>query len=86
MDPRRFGDVTKVADRSATHIHPQFDLASLTRVVATTSIRFRLLEQGAFCRDDPVSRFLGNGLVPICVQHPRTCTRQLAPTLNLAAR
>ena len=54
-----------------------FDLASLTKVVATTSVVFRLLERGALRLDDLVSRFLPGDFGNIRLSHLLTHTSGL---------
>lgn len=60
-----------------------FDLASLTKVVATTSLVFRGLEQGAFRLDDPVSRFLPADFGTIRLSHLLTHASGLPGWLDL---
>ena len=50
-----FGALTFDVDASATEIDTIFDLASLTKPMATTSVALRLAEQGALQLDDRVS-------------------------------
>ncbi|MDB4895708.1 MAG: putative beta-lactamase, partial [Firmicutes bacterium] len=60
-----------------------FDLASLTKVIATLPSVLRLLEQGAFRLDDPVSLFFpefrGEGREEIRIRHLLTHTGGLPP-------
>lgn len=60
-----------------------FDLASLTKVVATTSLVFRGVEQGAFRLDDPLTHFLGADFGTIRLTHLLTHTSGLSAWLDL---
>ncbi|PSR35076.1 MAG: hypothetical protein C7B46_02670 [Sulfobacillus benefaciens] len=62
-----------------------FDLASLTKVVATTAIAMRLLERGAFRFDDLVSRFLPREFDDIRLTHLLTHTSGLPAWLDLTS-
>ncbi len=79
---RRRGDVVaRVAagrlsyDADAAAVSPEtaFDLASLTKVCATTPAVLRLVDQGALSLDDPVAKwvpdFLGDGKERVTVRH-----------------
>lgn len=67
-----------------------FDLASLTKVVATTTAVMQLVEQGALRLDDPVARywpaFGTRGKERITVRQLLTHFSGLAPDLDLSAR
>ncbi len=64
-----------------------FDLASLTKVVATTTSVMQLVEQGKIRLNDPVSRFVEgfakNGKDAIAIRHLLTHTSGLRPDLPL---
>ena len=65
-----------------------WDLASLTKVVGTTTALMLLVERGAVRLDTPVVAYLpefaGAGTAPITVRHLLTHTSGLRPTLPLA--
>jgi CubicO group peptidase (beta-lactamase class C family) len=65
-----------------------WDLASLTKVVGTTTALMLLVERGAVRLDTPVVSYLpefnGAGTAPITVRHLLTHTSGLRPTLPLA--
>jgi uncharacterized protein YbbC (DUF1343 family) len=64
-----------------------FDLASLTKVVATTSCILQLVERGLIRLDDPVARYLpefgANGKEQVTVRHLLTHTGGLRPIPRL---
>ncbi len=62
-----------------------FDLASLTKVVATTAIAMRLLERGAFRYDDLVSRYVQEDFGPVRLNHLLTHTSGFPAWLDLTA-
>ncbi len=66
-------------------VDTRFDLASLTKVVATTSIFFRLLERGEVRLDDLVSSFLGGGFGTLRLRHLLTHTSGFPAWLDLGA-
>jgi CubicO group peptidase (beta-lactamase class C family) len=53
-----FGRLDYDADASATSRDTIFDLASLTKVIATTSLAMRLVDRGTLDLNDPVKRWL----------------------------
>jgi CubicO group peptidase (beta-lactamase class C family) len=53
-----FGRLDYDADSPATRDDTVFDLASLTKVIATTSVMMRLVDQGRITLDDPVRRWM----------------------------
>ena len=53
-----FGHLTFQPGAAATHLETVFDLASLTKVLATTTLVMRLVERGGLGLDDPVSAHL----------------------------
>ena len=66
---------------------PIFDLASLTKLVATTPSVLQLVEQGRIRLDDPVARFIPGferyGKGGITIRHLLTHTSGLRPDLEL---
>jgi CubicO group peptidase (beta-lactamase class C family) len=52
-----FGRLTFDADAAETAIHTPFDLASLTKVLATTTVVMQLMSDGRLALDEPVSAF-----------------------------
>ena len=63
-----------------------FDIASLTKIVATTSGMMKLFEQGAFALDDPVTKYLPEfqgGESPITIRDLMTHFSGLRPDLDL---
>ncbi len=67
-----------------------FDLASLTKVVATTTAVMQLVESGAIRLDEPVARywpqFAASGKAAITVRQLLTHTSGLRPDIDAAAR
>ncbi len=67
-----------------------FDLASVTKVVATTTSIMQLIEAGRIALDDPVTRYIPefkrHGKSNITVRHLLTHTSGLRPGLNPARR
>ena len=65
-----------------------FDLASLTKVVSTTTIAMLLVEDGRLGLDDPVTRYFPDfgryGKQRISIRHLLTHTSGLRPDLDLA--
>ncbi len=70
-------------ERLPMTVETLFDLASLTKVIATTSLVFRALEQGYFRLDDLVSRFLDQDFGNIRLTHLLTHTSGLPAWMNL---
>src|SRR5207237_8027157 len=64
-----------------------FDLASLTKVIATTTSVMQLVEQGKVRMNDPVAKYLPdfaqNGKADITVRQLMTHYSVLAPDLDL---
>ncbi|MCA1563252.1 MAG: beta-lactamase family protein [Acidobacteria bacterium] len=56
---RAFGTLTYEAEAAPATIETIFDLASLTKVIATTSLAMRAVDDGRLRLDDPVGRWLG---------------------------
>ena len=66
-----------------------FDIASLTKVVATTSCIMKLFEEGRLWSDDPVTNYLPEfqgGQSPITVRDLMTHFSGLRPDLDLEPR
>ncbi|MEO5742298.1 MAG: serine hydrolase domain-containing protein [Vicinamibacterales bacterium] len=53
-----FGRLDYDADADPTHTNTIFDLASLTKVIATTSLVMRLVERGALALNDPIRKWI----------------------------
>jgi CubicO group peptidase (beta-lactamase class C family) len=53
-----FGHLTYDADAPATRLDTIFDLASLTKVIATTTVVMRLAEQARLQLSDPIGRWI----------------------------
>ncbi len=70
-------------ERLPMTVETLFDLASLTKVVATTSMIFRALEQGALRLDDLVSRFLPGEFGTVRISHLMTHTSGFPGWLDL---
>lgn len=58
IGPRAFGWASREPERIAMTPNTMFDMASLTKVVATTPVILRLCEEGYFRLDDALSRFI----------------------------
>lgn len=73
--------------REAMTLDTIFDLASLTKVIATTTAAMQLFEQGKFRMNDPVSKYLPefalNGKDDITIRQLMTHYSGLAPDLDL---
>src|SRR5207253_4557724 len=67
-----------------------FDLASLTKILATTTSIMILIEQGEVCLTDPVVKFIpemkGEGRDAITIEHLLTHTAGFAPDFDLKDR
>ena len=67
------GKLGQAADEPPTTLDTRFDLASLTKVVATTPAILRLCAMGKLSLDDPVARwvpaFVGTGKERVTVRH-----------------
>jgi CubicO group peptidase (beta-lactamase class C family) len=57
LDHQAFGTLTFAEGAPVTEIHTPFDLASLTKVVATTTAVMHLVAEGRLRLDDPVANF-----------------------------
>jgi serine-type D-Ala-D-Ala carboxypeptidase len=62
LDRRAFGTLSFAEGAAATDVHTPFDLASLTKVVATTTALMELVGRGLVRLDDPVADFFGEWL------------------------
>lgn len=76
--------------REAMTLDTIFDLASLTKVIATTTAAMQLFEQGKFRMNDPVSKYLPefaqNGKDDITIRQLMTHYSGLAPDLDLTTQ
>jgi uncharacterized protein YbbC (DUF1343 family)/CubicO group peptidase (beta-lactamase class C family) len=86
---RNFGDRALVPSREPMTDDTIFDVASLTKVVATTTSVMRLVEQGRLRLSDPVMlvipEFGRYGKAAITIRHLLTHTSGLRPDLELEA-
>ncbi len=57
LDRQAFGTLTFEESAPATGIHTPFDLASLTKVIATTTAVMQLVARGMLQLDDPVANY-----------------------------
>ena len=84
---RAFGDRAREPRREPMTVDTIFDLASLTKVVATTTAVLQLVEQGALALDDPVARhwpeFGRHGKAAISVRDLLAHRSGLRPDLDL---
>ena len=83
-----FGDRAVLPAREPMTEDTMFDLASLTKVVATTTSVMQLVEQGRIRLSDPVAAFIPEfakyGKRAITIQHLMTHTSGLRPDLELS--
>lgn len=88
LHARAYGDRARVPSREAMTLDTVFDLASLTKVIATTSAVMSLVEQGRIRLNDPVSTHVRGferfGKGPITVGHLLAHTSGLRPDVDLA--
>jgi uncharacterized protein YbbC (DUF1343 family)/CubicO group peptidase (beta-lactamase class C family) len=84
---RAFGHRAIKPKKLSMTIDTIFDLASLTKVVATTTALMQLVEEGKLCLEDPVARywpeFKANGKENITVRELLTHYSGLRPDLDL---
>ena len=84
---RAFGHRAIKPKKLSMTIDTIFDLASLTKVVATTTALMQLVEEGKLCLEDPVARywpeFKANGKEDITVRELLTHYSGLRPDLDL---
>jgi uncharacterized protein YbbC (DUF1343 family)/CubicO group peptidase (beta-lactamase class C family) len=85
---KAFGDRSLEPTRSAMTVDTIFDLASLTKVIATNTAVMQLAEQGKIRFNDPVSKYIPefaqNGKVDITVRDLLTHYSGLPPDLDLS--
>ena len=84
---KAYGTLTYDVRSRETNTSTMYDLASLTKVIATTSATMRLIDQGVLHLDDTVARFIpafreGQKSV-ITIRHLLTHTSGMAPFLKL---
>jgi len=81
-----FGSRAMVPKREPMTKDTVFDIASLTKVVATTPAIMKLVEQGKVKLDDPAQRFIkefsGNGKEKITIRQLLTHTSGLRPDIS----
>lgn len=84
---KAFGERSLEPTRSAMTVNTIFDLASLTKVVATTTAVMQLVEQGKIRLNDPVVKYIPefgqNGKADITVRDLLTHYSGLPPGLDL---
>jgi uncharacterized protein YbbC (DUF1343 family) len=83
---KAYGSRALVPAREAMTVDTIFDIASLTKIVATTSGLMKLYEQGRFRLDDPVTTYLPEfqgGMSPITIRELVTHFSGLRPDLDL---
>jgi uncharacterized protein YbbC (DUF1343 family)/CubicO group peptidase (beta-lactamase class C family) len=86
---RAYGSRTLIPRREAMTLDTIFDVASLTKVVATTPSVMKLFEQGKIRLDDPVTKYLPEfqgGQSDITVRLLMTHFSGLPPDLDLVPR
>lgn len=85
---KAFGQRSLEPARSAMTVDTVFDLASLTKVVATTTAVMQLLEQGKIRLNDPVAKYIPefaqNGKADITIRDLLTHYSGLPPDLDLS--
>ncbi|MGD2024092.1 MAG: serine hydrolase domain-containing protein, partial [Desulfobacterales bacterium] len=85
---KAFGHRSLVPDPESMTIDTVFDLASLTKVVATTTSIMQLVDSGRISLEDPVTRYIPefkrHGKSGITVQHLLTHMSGLRPGINPA--
>ncbi len=84
---KAYGDRALVPAKEAMTLDTVFDLASLTKVVATTTAVMALVEDGKVRLTDPVAQFIPDfakyGKSRVTVRHLMTHTSGLRPDLDL---
>jgi len=82
------GERALIPSREAMTPDTVFDVASLTKVVSTTTLVILLVEEGRLGLDDPVTRYIPEfgryGKQRISIRHLLTHTSGLRPDLDLA--
>jgi CubicO group peptidase (beta-lactamase class C family) len=83
---KAYGSRALVPAREPMTVDTIFDIASLTKIVATTSALMKLYEEGRFRLDDPVTAYLPEfqgGASPITIRELVTHFSGLRPDLDL---
>ncbi|MBI3405545.1 MAG: serine hydrolase, partial [Acidobacteria bacterium] len=84
---KAYGNRSLIPQREAMTMDTIFDMASLTKVVATTPSVMKLVEQGLVRLNDPVAKYIpefgANGKEDITVRHLMTHTGGLRPIPRL---
>ncbi|HEX7708643.1 MAG TPA: exo-beta-N-acetylmuramidase NamZ domain-containing protein [Thermoanaerobaculia bacterium] len=85
---RAYGQRSIVPVEAPASVDTIYDVASITKVIATAPSIYLLQERGALSIDDPVSRhlpaFIGDGREAITIRHLLTHTSGLRPGLPLS--
>ena len=85
---KAFGHRAKVPNFEPMTVDTIFDLASLTKIVATTTSIMKLVEDGSIALEDPVTRYIPefkrHGKSQITVRHLLTHMSGLRPGINPA--
>jgi uncharacterized protein YbbC (DUF1343 family)/CubicO group peptidase (beta-lactamase class C family) len=83
---KAYGERALLPSREAMTVDTIFDLASLTKIVATTSAMMKLYDEGRFSPDDLVTKYLPEfqgGHSPITIRNLMTHYSGLRPDLDL---
>jgi uncharacterized protein YbbC (DUF1343 family)/CubicO group peptidase (beta-lactamase class C family) len=83
---KAYGERSLVPTREAMTVDTIFDIASLTKIVATTSAMMKLYDEGRFSPDDLVTKYLPEfqgGHSPITIRDLMTHYSGLRPDLDL---
>jgi uncharacterized protein YbbC (DUF1343 family)/CubicO group peptidase (beta-lactamase class C family) len=83
---KAYGERALIPSREPMTVDTIFDLASLTKIVATTSAMMKLYDEGRFSPDDPVTKYLPEfqgGHSPITIRNLMTHYSGLRPDLDL---
>jgi len=83
---KAYGDRAILPTREPMTADTIFDIASLTKIIATTSALMKLYDEGRFSPDDPVTRYLPGfqgGHSPITIRDLMTHYSGLRPDLDL---
>ena len=87
---KAFGHRAKVPNFEPMTVDTIFDLASLTKIIATTTSIMKLVENGRIALEDPVTRYIPefkrHGKSQITVRHLLTHMSGLRPGINPAHR
>jgi len=88
LHARAYGRQTYAPDAPQMRMDTIFDLASVSKVVGTTSATLLLVQDGRLSLDDPVSRYIpgfeADGKAKTCIWQLLTHTSGLIPYLNPA--